>query len=85
MGAGGMGGVQDPLLGRCQGVAMATGGVQPMGGRRGMLGDARGEGGTWRAQRSADTGTAPGGGPETQGGPQNPERGKTEPRGSEAR
>lgn len=56
-----------------------------MGGRRGMLGDARGEGGTWRAQRSADTGTAPGGGPETQGGPQNPERGKTEPRGSEAR
>lgn len=41
-----------------------------------MLGDARGEGGTWRAQRSADTGTAPGGGPRNPGGSPKPGEGE---------
>lgn len=58
---------------------MVTGGVQPMGGRRGMLGDARGEGGTWRAQRSADTGTAPGGAPKPRGVPETRGGGKQSP------
>lgn len=79
MGAGGMGGVQDPLLGRCQGVAMATGGCSPWegaGGCSGMRGARAAPGGRSAARTPA---RPRGGAPKPRGVPKTRRGGKQSP------